>query len=144
MRNKALSEEGMEGTTGWRGNQRGHLLCVLVVNKTQGQSVHGQRGGGGGGTKEAADRVTLKEPSGTCHRAGWNMHGLTGSLMFQMRHSVHERTFCPVMSTRLRLIGAVTWGLMKCQHHQSVGSQVCVWGSNKAASWWKSLIPLSH
>lgn len=75
MWDKARSEEDMEGTRGWRGHQRVHLLRDLVVNKP-GQSVHGRLEAW---EKETADWGDDKD------------YSLAGAVS----HNVHEMPFCP-------------------------------------------------
>lgn len=100
-------------------------LC-FGCKQAQGQSVPGQRGAE---TKEAAD----------CSMA----HGLLRtSSTGDERHDAHERTFLSCYFVELTSLGRSRGGLMECQHHQSAGSQVCVWSSNKAAG--QRPKPLSH
>lgn len=76
--------------------------------------------------------LSLPQQDSLCHLGSvraWarlNIYGLAGAAVCLVVFNVPEMTFlsCCLMPTQLRLIGGVTWRLMKSQHYQSADSQV--------------------
>lgn len=104
MRDKARLEKGMEGTRGWRGNQRVHLLRVLVVNKPE--AIRCEVSWGLERRKQQTGMLSVVNE--TAHssrdRAWWlTVYSLTGSFRGLVAvddcHNVRDILSCHVMPT---------------------------------------------